>query len=201
MAVKLNIPAGDFDGFIFDCDGTLVDSMPLHHRAWIAALKAHGGAFEFDWDLFMSRAGMGMRDTVVELNRQFNMQMDPDRVVEAQSQNYAALLPELRPIGAVVDFAAAHRHKKLSVASGGDKVLVTRGLEHVGIASWFTPILCRADVTRGKPDPEMFQRCAELMGVAPECCLVFEDGELGMRAAERARMRWVAVDGTGRNSG
>src|SRR5690606_24218634 len=73
-----------FDGFIFDCDGTLADTMPLHHRAWLFALGQAGARFEFDWELFVSRAGMSLENTVVELNRQFGERLDPVEVAAAQ---------------------------------------------------------------------------------------------------------------------
>lgn len=197
--MHFNLPAGDYDALIFDCDGTLVDSMPLHHRAWCSAFSEHGARFEFDWALFMSRAGMGLRETVVELNTQFGETLDPERVVMAQRRHYERLLPELQPITSVVAlaqrFAATHR---LSVASGGEKAHVLRALTQVGVRELFSHVVCQIDVERGKPDPDIFLRCAELMQVAPQRCLVIEDGEPGIEAARRAGMAWVAVDGSGR---
>lgn len=197
--VQLNLPAGDYDALIFDCDGTLVDSMPLHHRAWRSAFADHDARFDFDWPLFMSRAGMGLRETVIELNAQFDEALDPERVVAAQRRHYERLLPELQPILPVVELArrAAKTHR-LSVASGGEKPHVLASLAQVGVRELFAHVVCQVDVARGKPHPDIFLRCAELMGSAPERCLVLEDGEPGIEAARRAGMAWVAVDGSGR---
>lgn len=186
---------------IFDCDGTLVDSMPLHHRAWCAAFERHGATFDFSWTLFMSRAGKGLEQTVVELNAQFSHSLDPVLVVGAQREHYQRLLPELTVLESVVAYAqACHGKLPMAVASGGEKEMVLRALEVVGIRHLFDHVVCQVDVEHGKPSPEMFLLCAERMGVAPEHCLVFEDGEPGIEAAKAANMPWVAVDGSERSS-
>jgi HAD superfamily hydrolase (TIGR01509 family) len=195
------MPRRDYAGFIFDCDGTLVDSMPLHHRAWQHAFAAHDARFEFGWDLFMSRAGMGLEQTVLELNRQFDHALVPELVVGAQRQQYLAIIDELQPIHEIVRLARELAPRfPLSVASGGEKPVVLRSLEAIGARDLFRHIVCQEDVVRGKPDPEMFLKCADLMGVAASDCLVFEDGAMGIAAAKAAGMGWVAVDGTGRSS-
>jgi HAD superfamily hydrolase (TIGR01509 family) len=139
---------------------------------------------------------MGVLETVEALNAQFGLSMDPHAVARDHSEGYARLLPELQPILSVVEFARGQRGTAMSVASGGDREVVEGALRVCGIDTWFQPVLCRQDVERGKPDPEMFLKCAELMGVPPEQCLVFEDGELGLVAARAAGMGWVAIDGS-----
>jgi beta-phosphoglucomutase-like phosphatase (HAD superfamily) len=190
----LELPPGDFDAYIFDCDGTLVDSMSLHHRAWRSALAEAGALFDFSWEVFVSRAGMGLPETVLELNRQFKANLQPDVVIHSQRQHFERLMPELGIVDAVVAVAkASHGKLPMSVASGGEKRIVLRSLELVGLLPFFDPVVCRDDVVRGKPDPEMFLLCAERMGVAPERCLVFEDGEMGILAAASAGMQCVRV--------
>jgi beta-phosphoglucomutase-like phosphatase (HAD superfamily) len=190
----LELPPGDFDAYIFDCDGTLVDSMSLHHRAWRAALAESGALFDVSWDVFVSRAGMGLPETVLELNRQFGARLEPEAVIHAQRSHFERLMPELGIVDAVVAVAkASHGKRPMSVASGGEKRIVVRSLELVGLRSYFDPIICQDDVVRGKPDPEMFLLCAERMGVAPARCLVFEDGEMGILAAKVAGMQCVRV--------
>ncbi len=198
--MRLSLPGRPFEAFIFDCDGTLVDSMPLHHRAWRAAFQAHGASFDFDWDLFMLRAGMGLHDTVRELNEQFGQSLDPISVVQTQGREYDALLPEVQLIEPVVEFARQRRGQPMAVASGGQRRSVLLTLELTQLRDWFQHVICRDDVEQGKPHPESFLRCAELLGVAPERCLVFEDAEPGIDAARAAGMGWVAVDGSGRCS-
>lgn len=198
-AMLLRLPASSFDALIFDCDGTLVDSMPLHHRAWRAAFAENGARFDFDWPLFLSRAGKGLHETVHELNEQFGEALDVERVVAAQHASYERWLSEVRAIEPVVELARRYgATHPMAVASGGQRELVRRTLEVIGVAALFSHVVCRADVRFGKPHPESFLRCAELLGVEPRRCVVFEDAEPGIAAAIAAGMAWVAVDGSGR---
>lgn len=194
-ASTLVLPPGDFGGFIFDCDGTLADSMPLYHRAWRAALDEGGAEFEFGWELFMSRAGVSTKLTVAGLNEQFGTTLDPDRVELRHHAEYQRLVAGVKPIEAVVAVARAFAGKiPMSVASGGARPLVERTLELIGVRSLFEHVIVAADVSHGKPAPDMFLLAAERMGVAPERCLVFEDAAAGLLAAERAGMQAVFVD-------
>jgi HAD superfamily hydrolase (TIGR01549 family) len=188
-------PTRDYKGYIFDCDGTLVDSMPLHFRAWRAAFRQHGAVFDFDWPLFVSRAGMPLEQTVEALNLQFSTRLDPKAVVELQLATYRTLLAEVRGIESVVEFARrVAAVAQVSVASGGQRPEVEASLRHIGILDLFRVIVAGGEVTHGKPDPEILLRCADGMGVAPRDCLVIEDGELGIEAARRAGMDWVRVE-------
>jgi HAD superfamily hydrolase (TIGR01509 family) len=194
-ANTLVLPPGDFGAFIFDCDGTLADSMPLYHRAWRAALSEGGAQFEFGWELFMSRAGVSTKLTVAGLNEQFGTTLDPDRVELRQHSEYERLIADVKPIEAVVAIAREFAGKiPMSVASGGARPLVERTLELIGVRSLFDHVIVAADVSHGKPAPDMFLLAAERMGVAPERCLVFEDAAAGLLAAERAGMQAVFVD-------
>lgn len=188
-------PTRDYKGYIFDCDGTLVDSMPLHFRAWRTAFQQHGATFEFDWALFVSRAGMPLEQTVEALNLQFSTALDPRRVVEVQLATYRTLIAEVQPIDAVVEFARrVAALAPVAVASGGQRAEVEASLRNIGIFDLFSVIVAGNEVSRGKPDPEILLRCADGMGVAPHDCLVIEDGELGIEAARRAGMDWVRVE-------
>jgi HAD superfamily hydrolase (TIGR01509 family) len=184
----------DFGGYIFDCDGTLADSMVVHHRAWLAALRLHGATFEFDWELFTSRAGMSLPKTVEALNEQFVMTMDPEAVTAAQRAEYERFLPTVRPIAPVVELAQrVARRAPVSVASGGERKIVLRTLELIGLGDTFSVVVTAEDVRHGKPAPDMFLLAAERMGVAPADCVVFEDSVLGLEAARRAGMTGVLV--------
>jgi HAD superfamily hydrolase (TIGR01509 family) len=183
-----------YAGYIFDCDGTLADSMVVHHKAWCAALAEHGARFEFDWPLFMSRAGMSLPKTVEGLNAQFGLSMDPLAVTAAQRALYEQFLPTVQPIAAVVELALqVAKTARVSVASGGERLIVTRTLELIGLGSTFPVVVTAEDVERGKPAPDMFLLAAERMGVAPSECVVFEDSQLGIQAAESAGMASVLV--------
>jgi len=184
----------EYGGYIFDCDGTLADSMVVHHRAWLAAFAAHGAVFEFDWPLFTSRAGMTVPNTVRELNAQFGFTLDPEAVATSQRQEYERFLSTVQPIAEVVAFARRVAvSRPVSVASGGERQIVRRTLELIGLGQTFPVVVTAEDVIHGKPAPDMFLLAAERMGVAPRDCVVFEDSVLGLEAAKRAGMASVLV--------
>lgn len=187
-------PERRFSGYIFDCDGTLADTMPLHHLAWRRALAEQGATFSFDWELFVSRAGMTLEQTVVELAAQFSVPLDPVATARAQRLHYARLEAQMRPIEDVVAFArSAASHAPVSVASGSARATVERTLNRIGVQDLFAVIVTPEDVERGKPAPDLFLLAAERMGVPPSECVVFEDGEMGFEAARRAGMALVRV--------
>lgn len=192
---QFSLPAREYSAFIFDCDGTLADSMPLHQRAWIHALRKHGASFEFGWELFMSRAGKTIELTVIELNAQFSLTMDPTLVAADQRAHYDALAPGVLALDEVVAFARARAAAgfPVSVASGGDAATVRQTLHTIGVADVFKIVVTAEEVEHGKPAPDLFLLAAQRMGVAPEQCLVFEDSPLGILAAERAGMGAVLV--------
>lgn len=184
----------EYGGYIFDCDGTLADSMVVHHRAWLAALAEHGANIDFSWDLFTSRAGMTLPNTVRELNAQFGLSLDPDGVTASQRLEYERFLPTVQPIADVVELARrVSQIRPVSVASGGERKVVKRTLELIGLGQTFPVVITAEDVTHGKPAPDMFLLAAERMGVSPADCVVFEDAVLGLEAARRAGMASVLV--------
>lgn len=187
-------PSRRYAGYIFDCDGTLADTMPLHFRAWREALASAGASFEFSWELFVSRAGMSLEGTVLELSSQFGVPLDPVVVASTHRSVYAELESGVVAVPGVVEFAReVSLFAPVAVASGSIRRNVLRSLESIGIADLFSIVITPEDVTHCKPDPEMFLLAASRMGVAPTDCLVLEDGELGMEAARRAGMDYAVV--------
>ncbi len=197
--MTLDLPARDFEGYIFDCDGTLVDSMPLHYRAWTASFVHHGAPWRWSEDEFYANAGVPDRITVMELNERYGASLDPDSIHEYKLQWYSRHLAELRPVAAVAALAKRYREegRPIAVASGSDLSIVAPSLEATGLIDLFDIVITPADVERGKPAPDMFLLAAGRMGVAPAGCLVFEDGQPGIVAAEAAGMRWVFVPSRG----
>lgn len=184
----------DYAGYIFDCDGTLADSMVVHYRAWLSALKAHGASFDFDWDLFTSRAGMSTPNTVRELNQQFGLALDAEAVSLAQRVEYERFLETVQPVAEVVELARRVAvSSAVSVASGSERKVVLRTLELIGLGQTFSIVVTPEDVQHGKPAPDMFLLAAERMGVPARDCVVFEDSVLGLEAAKRAGMASVLV--------
>lgn len=187
-------PTREYGGYIFDCDGTLADSMVVHHRAWLRALAAHGATFDFHWDLFVSRAGMTLPQTVRELNAQFGIALDATSLIKTQRSEYERELQSVEPIAEVVELALrVAKTRPVSVASGGERPIVQRTLELIGLGRTFPVIVTAEDVTHGKPAPDMFLLAAERMGVPAADCVVFEDSVLGIEAANRAGMASVLV--------
>jgi HAD superfamily hydrolase (TIGR01509 family) len=190
----LDLPAGDFAGYIFDCDGTLIDSMPLHWHAWRVALEEQNAPFEFTEAMHHAFAGQSIPETVAVCNSRYGCQIDPAQVEIARTRYFFAHLDELRLIEPVVEFARAqHGRRPLAVASGSDRNIVVRELTHLGLIDLFPVVVTADDVARSKPAPDLFLLAAERLGVPPDSCLVFEDGANGLRAAEAAGMRWVYV--------
>jgi beta-phosphoglucomutase family hydrolase len=193
--MKLNIPPGDFAGYIFDLDGTLVDTMPLHYRAWNRAMQRAGLKEELSEDLFYSLGGMPTRGVAAVFAKHYGLLIDVEKVFHEKEALFTEMMAEVKYIEPVVAFARKmHGKFPLSVASGGPKVIVTHTLQLMKLADLFPVVVTPEDVTHGKPSPEMFLLAAKKMGVPPEKCLVFEDAVPGIQAAEAAGMKWVRVD-------
>jgi HAD superfamily hydrolase (TIGR01509 family) len=192
--MKLDIPPGPFAAYIFDLDGTLVDTMPLHYRAWDRAMRRAGLKCPLDEDLFYSMGGVPTRLVAIRIAEHYGLAIDPDDVFHHKESLYMELQADARIIEPVAEFArrAAKTHP-MAVASGGPRRIVMRSLELAGLASLFKVVVTPEDVTRGKPSPEMFLLAAKKLGAAPGDCLVFEDADPGIMAAEAAGMKWVRV--------
>lgn len=192
--MKLDIPSGDFAGYIFDLDGTLVDTMPLHYRAWDEAMRTVGLQCPLDEELFYSLGGVPTLKVADLIAQHYGLKIDAHAVFDHKESLFKALQKDAKLIEPVVTFArvAAKTHP-VSVASGGPRDIVRRSLELAGLAALFQVVITPEDVEHGKPAPDMFLLAAKRMGVPPERCLVFEDAEPGMRAAEAAGMKWVRV--------
>ena len=185
------IPA-DVKGLIFDCDGTLVDTMPLHYVAWVKALEHVG--IHFPEERFYSFAGAPTRTIIEILAKEQNIQCDPEAVAIEKEKLYTENLEQLEPIHSVIEIARREKGKrKLAVASGGWKRVVKASLTVVGIEDMFEAIVGADDVIHGKPAPDVFLKAAGLLGLKPEECVVYEDGEMGIVAAMAAGMRVIDV--------
>ncbi|MDF1814614.1 MAG: HAD-IA family hydrolase [Verrucomicrobiales bacterium] len=192
----LDIPEGNFEGYIFDCDGTLVDSMPLHYKAWTASFRHHDAPWNWTEDEFYAGAGIPDRVIVGNLNQQHNSDICPDSVHEYKLQWYMERMNELTPVEAVADQVrkCLDSGMPISIGTGSDLALVEPSLKYTGLWDYFDIIITPAEVERGKPAPDMFLLAAERMGVPPQRCLVFEDGQAGIDAATAAGMHSVFVD-------
>ena len=190
--MKLKLPEGSFRAYLFDCDGTIADSMPLHYLAWQKALGEWNCTF--DEDLFYSWGGRPTAEIVARLNRNQGLNMPVEDVAIQKENYYYDLLPQLQVIPHVLEhIEAKHGHIPFAVVSGGTRESVTKSLELLGLLDRFDTLVCAEDYKKGKPDPEAFLLAAERLKMAPADCLVFEDTDMGVQAAKAAGMAWVKV--------
>ncbi|MEV4826689.1 HAD family phosphatase [Micromonospora sp. NPDC049274] len=190
--MTLPLPPGEFAAYLFDCDGTIVDSMPLHYLAWQRALDEWG--CEFPEDLFYAWGGRPTADIIVALNERHGLAMPVETVVENRERIFQELLPQVTAVPEVVaHIHDAHRRVPFAVVSGSTRATVTASLDALDLLDRFDVLVCAEDYTRAKPDPEAFLLAARQLGVPPGSCLVFEDTDLGIQAATAAGMASVRV--------
>jgi HAD superfamily hydrolase (TIGR01509 family) len=192
--MKLVIPPGEFAGFIFDLDGTLIDTMPLHYRAWNEAMRRAGLPHELDEEFFYSLGGIPARRVTEVFAKRYGRQFGDDHILREKETLFAELQADAKLITPIVEFArrVATTHP-IAVASGGSRQTVQKSLEISGLKSMFPVIVTADDVAHGKPAPDMLFLAARLMKVTPDRCLVFDDAEPGISAAKAAGMQWVRV--------
>ena len=190
--MKLKLPQGSFRAYLFDCDGTIADSMPLHYRAWKKALAERD--CEFDEQLFYAWGGMPVSEIISTLNERQGLAMPVEAVSRRKEDLYFALLPELKPVPEVLEhIEIAYGRIPLAVVSGSTRESVTKSLVTLKVLDRFDAMVCAGEYAKSKPDPEAFLAAAAKLGVAREHCLVFEDTEMGIQAAKAAGMAWVKV--------
>jgi beta-phosphoglucomutase-like phosphatase (HAD superfamily) len=183
---KIEVP-GFVKGLIFDCDGTLVDSMPLHMRAWEHAIRSKGTPW--DLEFFLSKKGMPEENIVALYNTEFALALDPADTVKMKHEFFRAHADEFKPISHVMDIVLKHRGVlPMAIASGGTKENVNLELDALRIRDLFKIILTADDEVKPKPAPDIFLEAARRMSVEPGRCQVFEDGDLGLEAARMAGM-------------
>ncbi len=177
---------------IFDCDGTLADTMPLHYVAWRETLDALG--CPFPEAQFYAWGGVTAFEIIRRLNEEHGLAMPVVETAHVKEARFAELIPQATVLAPVVAEAARFRGIcPIAVSSGGLRVVVEETLRAIGILDWFPVITCADDVRHGKPEPDVFLLAAERLGVAPADCVVYEDAPAGLEAARRAGMRAVDV--------
>ncbi len=188
-----------YDGYIFDCDGTLADTMPLHYQAWSETLQLKlGRPSDFTEDTFYRYGGMPAREIIQRLNQDYGYNLPVEQTTVDKENRFLELLPGIGPVPEVV--AVLNRlgpTAKIAVASGGLTHIVRDTLAHIGLQvgpNELIKFLVGSDqVKHGKPSPDLFLHAAELLGVPPNRCLVFEDAEPGFLAADAAGMDHIDV--------
>jgi HAD superfamily hydrolase (TIGR01509 family) len=190
--MKLTLPPGPFQAYLFDCDGTIADSMPLHYVAWNRALSEWNCAFPEE--LFYAWGGMPVAEIIATLNREQGLAMPVEDVARRKEEFYFEVLPQLQAVPEVLEqIHLSHGQIPFAVVSGSTRDSVVASLETLNILDRFETLVCAGDYRRGKPDPEPFLTAAQRLGIAPEHCLVFEDTEMGIESATTAGMASVKI--------
>jgi HAD superfamily hydrolase (TIGR01509 family) len=190
--MKLKLPTGKFLAYLFDFDGTIADSMPLHYVAWKRSLD--------EWDcpfveeLFYAWGGKPIAEIVNLLNEQQGLRMPVETVAQRREIYFRELLPQLKAVPEVLEHINAQHGKiPFAIVSGSERESVMCALAILNLEDRFDVIVCAGDYKKSKPNPDGFLLAAEKLGVAPESCLVFEDTALGLQAASAAGMASVRV--------
>jgi len=190
--MTLTLPAGPFEAYLFDCDGTIADSKPLHYLAWNKALSSWD--CDFPEELFYAWGGMPVAEIIATLNEKQGLKMPAEQVARMKEDHFFELLPQLQAVPEVLEhILVSHGRIPFAVVSGSTNESVTASLKTLGILDRFDTLVCAGDYTKGKPDPEPFLLAAERLGIAPDRCLVFEDTQMGIDAATAAGMSSVKV--------
>ncbi len=186
------MPNKDYEALIFDCDGTLTDSMPVHFIAWQRTLSRVGIAFSED--RFYALGGMPTDKIIRLLASEQQVEVDALAASIAKEDAFLELLHLLEPIAIVVD-VARHFYKKIPmiVASGGFRDVIKKQITQIGCDGLFDDLVAAEDTTRHKPEPDVFLEAARRAGANPSRCLVYEDSDLGIQAARAAGMDYVDV--------
>jgi beta-phosphoglucomutase family hydrolase len=191
--MPLTLPAGPFRAYLFDMDGTIADSMPLHYIAWKQALAEYGCPL-FPEDVFYSWGGMPVREIVATLNQRHSLSMPIEEVAHRKEGLYYELLPRLTAVPEVLEqIEEAHKRIPFAVVSGSTRESVTKSLDVLGLRDKFDVLVCAGDYKNAKPDPEPFLLAAQKLNVPPGSCLVFEDTAMGIQAATAAGMQSVRI--------
>ena len=190
--MKLKLPPGEFAAYLFDCDGTIADSMPLHYLAWKQALGEWN--CEFDEKLFYAWGGMPIVEIISTLNKERGLNMPVETVALRKESLYFELLPQLKAVPEVLEhIEAKHGQIPFAVVSGSTRDSVEASLTTLNLLDKFDTLVCAGDYKKSKPDPEAFLLAASRLGAAPDSCLVFEDTAMGIQAATSAGMASVKI--------
>lgn len=188
-----NLSTG-YKAFLYDCDGTLADNMEAHKQTYVQVAASQG--VEIDGAIIDELAGWPIAEVIAEINKRYNSSFDPIGFSASKYELfYNNYIDKTLPIPHVVDHLKAHAGKvRIAVVSGSSRAAVIKTLQILGIADLIEAVVCAGETERGKPFADPFLKAAELLNVAPADCLVFEDGNAGILAAEAAGMKWVRID-------
>ena len=181
-----------YEGLIFDMDGTILDTESTHRQAWRQVLRPYGMHFDEQAMVALNGAPTCKIAQVIIANHQSDV--DPHLLAaEKTALVKTMLLDNVKPLPLIDVVKAYHGRKPMAVGTGSEHAMAEMLLCHLGLRGYFEVVVGADDVTKHKPEPETFLRCAQLLGVPPEKCVVFEDADFGIEAAKRANMAIVDV--------
>ena len=173
--------------FIFDIDGTLADTMPIHYQAWMEVCKRKG--FHYPEEMFYEFAGIPTVKIVSLLNERLGLSLDVQETVKDKEAEFLKIISQVKPIQPVVDIVLRYHEKiPMSLGTGGRREMADLTMKAINLDGYFDILVASEDVEHHKPAPDTFLKCAQLMGIDPSHCQVFEDGEPGIEAAKKAGM-------------
>ncbi len=191
MERKIEV-SSDTKALIFDCDGTLVDSMPLHMMAWKESFRKYN--YKYEEEFLFSVKGMKETEIIKLYNKRFHRNLDPEMLVKAKHDVFLSYIAYVKPIEPIVNLVLSYKNKlPLSVVSGSVHEIVYGELKTVGILHLFESIITADDPFKPKPEPDAFLETAKRLNVNPDDCVVFEDGDSGLEAAAKAKMKTIDV--------
>jgi HAD superfamily hydrolase (TIGR01509 family) len=190
----VKLTEGSYKAFLYDCDGTLADNMHSHKAAFVKVAAQHN--IELDDSIIDELAGWPTVQVAEEITKRYKVQFDTEAFSRQKSAVFVEeFIDETLPISYVVEHLKTHVGKvKIGVVSGGSRSTVSKTLKVIGVDQYLDVLVCAGETERGKPYPDPFLKAAEFLGVEPHECIVFEDGDPGVEAAERAGMKWIRID-------
>lgn len=196
--IEFTPPEKQYGGYLFDCDGTLADTMPLYYQVWKETIGALAPVVDYSPEFFYSMGGMSVADTIININKLYGTDIvieDADRLKEEAVKR---VFQQVQPIQPLVDYAHAclDAGHPVAVVSGSPREEVDKTLHTIGLLERIPIRVCQGEVTRGKPAPDPYLQAATLLGVEPTTCIVLEDADLGVQSAIAAGMDWIKIPNT-----
>jgi len=182
---------------LFDLDGVLVDTAIYHFQAW----KNLGKNFDYELTEEQNEELKGISrvaslDRILTWAKKEASQEEKNKWLIEKNENYLELISNMNPseiLPGVLDFLQEIKAQGYLIALGSASKNAEVILRKTGLISWFDAIIDGNHVQKSKPDPEVFLKGAEALGVLPENCIVFEDASAGIEAAKRAGMKAIGI--------
>ncbi|MFQ4144182.1 HAD-IA family hydrolase [Chlorogloeopsis sp. ULAP02] len=192
MSISPIAPTPPYTALIFDCDGTLADTLSLHYKAWSESVQVFGAHMEREW--YYNRTGISTVELIQILNATYGYQLDVEQVKTEKNRRYRQLLHTVKEIQPVAEIVRTNYGKvPMAIASGGSRYNIQTTLKAIRLTNFFDSTIAIEDVALGKPAPDIFLLAAQKLKVKPSECIVYEDSNVGLEAAQLAGMRGIDV--------